>query len=294
MALNVQTRCMEKLMSKNWLFGKVMMPLTGLLVLFLSVGWINIFSQLMFSSVDLPVPTVMISIDLIKTSEQNQESSVLVNHIASFSDNDTTIDLHSKVSLGFIPHVKVPSVYTESYSLPIFASEFLLSIPSLLASVHDHSKELIHNYNFEDAKAINKESYMEASFKKDLPSPQFKIPSHYASFFSVTIMQDRSPPAISLKSMKSFSEHSPKPRLRPNNSAPETFVSLGYFTQETNLIRALNSIEMTGYPYQKTQANLLGKSGYLFKLGPFYTKEDAEKALEISKIIGFEDAYKIN
>ena len=294
MALNVQTSCMEKLMSKNWLFGKVMMPLTGLLVLFLSVGWINIFSQLMFSSVDLPVPTVMSSIDLIKTSEQNQESSVLVNQIASFSDNDTTIDLHSKVSLGFIPHVKVPSVYTESYSLPIFASEFLLSIPSLLASLQDHSTELIHNYNFEDVNAINEESYMEASVTKDLPPSQFNFPSHYASFFSVTIMQDRSPPAISLKSMKKFSGNSPKPRLRPNNFAPETFVSLGYFTLEPNLIRALKSIELTGYTYKKTQAKLLGQSGYLLKIGPFYTKEDAEKAVEIAKIIGFEDAYKIN
>ena len=294
MASNLLIYYMEKLMSKNWLFGKVMVPLVSLLVVLLSIVWINIFSQLMLSSIDLPNPTIMSSINVIKTSEQTQESSVLLNQIASFPDNDPKIDLQSKISLEFVSHVEVPSVYTESYSLPIFASEFLLSIPSLLANLQDHSEELIHNYNLEDLKALNDESYIKTSFAKDLSSPQFQIPSNYASFFSVTIMQDRTPPAISLKSMKKFSGHSPKPRLRPNNLAPEIFVSLGYFTLETNLIRALKSIEMTGYPYQKTQANLLGKSGYLFKIGPFFTKADAEKALEISKLIGFEDAYKIN
>jgi cell division protein FtsN len=55
----------------------------------------------------------------------------------------------------------------------------------------------------------------------------------------------------------------------------------------------LETIAITGYPKQLTQITISGKSGHWVRIGPFNSQEKASKALEITKSMGFNDAYKI-
>jgi hypothetical protein len=125
---------------------------------------------------------------------------------------------------------------------------------------------------------------------------QFNLPSNYASFFSVTLMQDKLPPKIpteiSLFSVKRNVTSSIRPKLRPENGDKAIKIAVGYFSQRENVTKAIKTVEMTGYPFQKTAMGT--DEAYLLTLGPFTSLTNAKKALEIAKIIGFEDAYFLN
>jgi hypothetical protein len=123
--------------------------------------------------------------------------------------------------------------------------------------------------------------------------PQFNLSSNYASFFSVTLMQDKLPPKIMTKishfSVKRNATSSIRPKLRPENDVKAIKIAVGYFLQRENVTKAIKTVEMTGYPFQKIP---LGTGdGHLLTLGPFTSHTNAKKALEIAKIIGFDDAY---
>jgi len=126
--------------------------------------------------------------------------------------------------------------------------------------------------------------------------PQFGLPSNYASFFSVTLMQDKLPPnipsEISHFSVKRSVIASIRPKLRPENDNKGIKIAVGYFSQRENVTKAIKTVEMTGYPFQKTPMGT--GDAHLLTLGPFTSKTNAKKALEIAKIIGFEDAYFLN
>jgi cell division septation protein DedD len=116
------------------------------------------------------------------------------------------------------------------------------------------------------------------------------------SFFSVTLMQDRLPPVISRDSVSeagtTWKTYSPKPKLRPQNLENRILIAVGYFTMKQNLDRTLQTLELTGYPY--SHKRLEEQKGSLVTVGPFTSKNSAKKALEITKFIGFSDAYILN
>jgi hypothetical protein len=180
--------------------------------------------------------------------------------------------------------------------LPIFASKFLLSIPELFSSVEKNGSKLensLNKFQIEQAKDIDRLKYKQVI---DPLNSQFDLQSNYASFFSVTLMQDRLPPAISYNSvskvMASRKAYSPKPRLRPKNLDNRILIAIGYFNMKQNLDRTLQTLELTGYPY--SQKRLEEQEGTLVTVGPFTNKSSAKKALEITKFMGFSDAYILN
>jgi cell division protein FtsN len=111
-------------------------------------------------------------------------------------------------------------------------------------------------------------------------------------------MQDRLPPVIEAQSsnwaINRERQTSPKPQLRNTDDSRKLYVSIGYFTNQENLKRTLETIEITGYPKQFTQITISGKAGHWVRIGPFNSQEKASKALEITKSMGFSDAYKIS
>ena len=124
---------------------------------------------------------------------------------------------------------------------------------------------------------------------------QFTVPSNYASFFSVTLMQDRLPPAMIQNSVSVPKvirrASSPKPKLRPQSLNNGILIAVGYFTIKQNLERTLQTLELTGYPFSQKK---LKEDGSLVTVGPFPSKTSAQKALEITKFVGFSDAYILN
>ena len=276
---------------------KLTLPFLGFVLLMCLMGWFNLFGQLMKLSTNLPSPTVMTTLDFNQSVPDEHKSSAQLNRIASFPDTDTNIHLKTHSELFSPIQENAPVISPQSFSPPLIASQFLLTIPNLFAGVQNNERVLIsavQQANSGDHWREPATSHMSVS---DPVNQQFAIPSHYASFFAVTLMQDRLPPVIETESsnwaLNRDRQTSPKPRLRNTYDSRELYVSIGYFTNQDNLKRTLETIAITGYPKQFTQITISGKPGHWVRIGPFNSQEKASKALEITKSMGFSDAYKI-
>ena len=262
------------------------------------MGWLNVFGQLMKLSINLPSPTLMTTLGFNQYLPDEHKSSAQLNRIASFPDTDTNVRLKTHSELFSPLQENAPVISPQSFTPPLIASQFLLTIPNLFANVQNNERVLISAMQQADAGDHWREPATSDMSGTDPVNQQFAIPSHYASFFAVTLMQDRLPPVIEAQSsnwaINRERQTSPKPRLRNIDDSRKLYVSIGYFTNQDNLKRTLETIAITGYPKQFTQITISGKSGHWVRIGPFNSQEKASKALEITKSMGFSDAYKIS
>jgi hypothetical protein len=285
---------MKSFVSKNWMGKNLILLSWGLLLLALSSMWLNIFGELLKGSVDLPVPTATTELVGADLKTVAHEKSILINKIASYPDYDTNV----RVPYATLPNITdehLPAIIRKSYAPPLFASEFLLSIPELFSSLENHGIKLKDNVTVaKDAQSLQ---YQGPGYEHTLDpvNAQFNVPSNYASFFSVTLMQDRLPPALTQNSNSVpnliRTASSPKPKLRPESLNNGILIAVGYFTIKQNLERTLQTLELTGYPFSQKK---LKEDGSLVTVGPFPSKTSAQKALEITKFVGFSDAYILN
>ena len=285
---------MKNFVSKNWMGKNLILLSWGLLLLALSSLWLNIFSELLKGSVDLPVPTATTELVDVDLKNFAHEKSILINKIASYPDDDTNVRV-PYATLSNITDEQIPVIIRKSYAPPLFASEFLLSIPKLFSSLENHGIKLKDNVTgTEGAQSL---LYQELDYEHTLDplNAQFNVPSNYASFFSVTLMQDRLPPALTQNSVSAPTvirkASSPKPKLRPESLDNGILIAVGYFTVKQNLERTLQTLKLTGYPFSQKK---LREEGSLVTVGPFPSKTSAQKALEITKFVGFADAYILN
>ena len=281
-------------MSKMRHKQKLTLPLLGFVLIMCLMGWFNVFGQLMQLSINLPSPTLMTTLGFNQSVPDEHKSSALLNRIASFPDTDTNVRLKTRSDLFLPMQENAPVISPQSFSPPLFASQFLLAIPNLFADIQNNERVLFSAMQQSNSGDHWSEPAKSHSSKTDPVNQQFEIPSHYASFFAVTLMQDRLPPVIDLQSSSWARLTSLKPRLRNTDDSQELYVSIGYFTNQENLKRTLETIAITGYPNQHTQITISGKSGHWVRIGPFNSQEKASKALEITKSMGFSDAYKIS
>ena len=276
---------------------KLILPFLGFVLLMCLMGWLNVFGQLMKLSINLPSPTLMTTLGFNQSVLDEHKSSAQLNRIASFPDTDTNIHLKTHSELFSPMQENAPVISSQSFSPPLIASQFLLKIPNLFDDVQNNERVLISAVQQANSGDHWRQSATSHSSRTDPVNQQFEVPSHYASFFAVTLMQDRLPPVIETESsnwaLNRDRQTSPKPRLRNTYDSRELYVSIGYFTNQDNLKRTLETIAITGYPKQFTQITISGKPGHWVRIGPFNSQEKASKALEITKSMGFSDAYKI-
>lgn len=296
MAPFLLNRCMKNFVSKIWMGKNLVLVSWGVLLVALSFVWLNVFSNLLSAAVDLPVPLAATELETSSIEFVAGEKSFLVNKIASYPDKDPHVRVSYYALSDGLFTVSVPNITTKTYKLPIFATNFLLSIPELFSSVEKNGIKLESSFNkFQSVQAevIDRLQYKQVT---DPLNSQFNLQSNYASFFSVTLMQDRLPPVISRDSVSEArttrKTYSPKPKLRPQNLDNKILIAVGYFTMKQNLDRTLQTLELTGYPY--SHKRLEEQKGSLVTVGPFTSKNSAKKALEITKFIGFSDAYILN
>ena len=284
-------------MSKIRHIKKLTLPFLGGLLLICSLGWFSLFSQLMQLSVNLPSPILMTTLDFSLLVPHEHKSSVQLNRIGSFPDTNKNVRLKTQSDLLSPMSENAPVISIKSYSPPVFASQFLLTIPKLFTDIQNNERVLLAAVQQADSGNYWRVPAKNHSFASDPINQQFEIPSNYASFFAVTLMQDRLPPVIEPQASNwAFDRErqtSPKPRLRNTNDSQLLYVSIGYFINQENLNRTLETIAITGYSKQFTQITISGKSGHWVRIGPFNSQEKASKALEITKSMGFNDAYKI-
>ena len=287
---------MINFMSKIWMGKNLVLVSWGILLAVLSFVWLNVFSNLLNTAIDLPVPLAATELDTNSLEIVADEKSFLINKIAAYSDKDPNVRVSYDALSGEFFTVSVPNITTKTYELPIFATHFLLSIPKLFSSVEKNGLKLESSFNkFQSgqAKATDRIKYKPVT---DPLNSQFDLQSNYASFFSVTLMQDRLPPAISQDSVPEArttrKTYSPRPKLRPQNLNNGVLIAVGYFTMKQNLDRTLQTLDLTGYPY--SHKRLEEQKGSLVTVGPFTSRSSAKKALEITKFVGFSDAYILN
>jgi len=277
---------------------KLTLPLLGFVLIMCLMGWFNVFGQLMQLSINLPSPTLMTTLGFNQSVPDVHKSSAQLNRIASFPDTDTNVRSTTRSDLFFPMQDNAPVISPQSFIPPLFASQFLLAIPNLFADIQNNERVLFSAMQQSNSGDHWREPAKSHSSKTDPVNQQFEVPSHYASFFAVTLMQDRLPPVIETQSsnwaLNRERQTSPMPRLRNTNDSPKLYVSIGYFTNQENLKRTLETIAITGYPKQFTQITISGKSGHWVRIGPFKNQEKASKALEITRSMGFGDAYKIS
>jgi hypothetical protein len=277
---------------------KLILPFFGFVLLMCLMGWLNVFGQLMKLSINLPSPSLMTTLGFDQSVPDEHKSSAQLNRIASFPDTDTNVRLKTHSELLSPLQENAPVILPQSFTPPLIASQFLLTIPNLFANVQNNERVLISAMQQADAGDHWREPATSDMSGTDPVNQQFAIPSHYASFFAVTLMQDRLPPVIEAQSsnwaINRERQTSPKPQLRNTDDSRKLYVSIGYFTNQENLKRTLETIAITGYPKQFTQITISGKSGHWVRIGPFNSQEKASKALEITKSMGFSDAYKIS
>ena len=285
---------MKNFVSKNWMCKNLILLSWGLLLLALSSMWLNIFGELLKGSVDLPVPTATTELVDVDLKTVAHEKSILINKIAAYPDYDTNVRV-PYATLSNITDEQIPVIIIKSYAPPLFATEFLLSIPELFSSIENHGIKLKDNVT--GTKGAQSMLYKGLDYEHTLDplNAQFTVPSNYASFFSVTLMQDRLPPAMTQNSVSVPKvirrASSPKPKLRPQSLNNGILIAVGYFTIKQNLERTLQTLELTGYPFSQKK---LKEDGSLVTVGPFPSKTSAQKALEITKFVGFSDAYILN
>ena len=278
---------MINIMSKIWMGKNLVLVSWGILLVALSFVWLNVFSNLLTAAIDLPVPLAATELETSSIEFIAGEKSFLINKIASYPDKDP----HVRVSYGALSDglftVSVPNITNKTYELPIFATNFLLSIPELFSSIEKNGLKLQSSFNkFQtvQAKVTNRLQYKKVT---DPLNSQFELQSNYASFFSVTLMQDRLPPAISQdsvpKARTTRKTYSPRPKLRPQNLNNGVLIAVGYFTMKQNLDRTLQTLDLTGYPY--SHKRLEEQKGSLVTVGPFTSRSSAKKALEITKFV---------
>ena len=284
-------------MSKIRYKQKLILPFLGFVLLMCLMGWLNVFGQLMKLSINLPSPTLMTTLGFNQSVPDEHKSSAQLNRIASFPDTDTNVRLKTRSDLFLPMQENAPAILPQSFSPPLFASQFLLAIPNLFADVQYNERVLLAGMQHPNSGDRWRQPATSHSSVTDPVNQQFEVPSHYASFFAVTLMQDRLPPVIETESsnwaLNRNRQTSPKPRLRNTYDSQELYVSIGYFTNQDNLKRTLETIAITGYPKQYTQITISGKAGHWVRIGPFNSQEKASKAVEITKSMGFSDAYKI-
>jgi len=287
---------MINFMSKIWMGKNLVLVSWGILLAVVSFVWLHVFSNLLNAAIDLPVPLAATELDTSSLKIVADEKSFLINKIASYPDKDPHVHAsYDTLSSEFFT-VSVPNITTKTYELPILATHFLLSIPELFSSVEKNGLKLESSFNkFQSvqAKATDTLQYKPVT---DPINSQFDLQSNYASFFSVTLMQDRLPPAISQDSVSEAKTtqktYSPRPKLRPQNLDNRILIAVGYFTMKQNLDRTLQTLDLTGYPY--SHKRLEEQKGSLVTVGPFTSRSSAKKALEITKFVGFSDAYILN
>ena len=258
--------------------------------------WLNIFSQLYERSVDLPIPLTYsdLSTDrfnsyLILPSKLPIPSTTK-NTKAPFVFERSVNKLHQ-------PTEEIsPVALANDYFIYPISGQVLDQILSLSKFSETVTTSFQKNYSYNQIGDTG--DHLSSNYKMSLEPkiPQFSLPSNYASFFSVTLMQDKLPPnipsEISYFSVNRSVTASIRPKLRPENNDKGIKIAVGYFSQRENVTKAIKTVEMTGYPFQKTPMGT--GDAHLLTLGPFTSKTNAKKALEIAKIIGFEDAYFLN
>jgi len=100
---------------------------------------------------------------------------------------------------------------------------------------------------------------------------------------------DELPPHITQKNNNLFT--SLRPKMRPTLPEKQLYIAVGYYKDPENILKVEKHIGLTGYNIMRTFITTGNVTGQQIIVGPFTQNLQISKALEIIRILGYEDAY---
>jgi hypothetical protein len=280
--------------------------LLGMVILLggLSAAWLDIFYQLTVQENEYPAPQIQSQID----------------NIASFSTPSLDLPMRNLNAVDYLSEVKRTSVpprliFAKILTLP---PKLGISPPAKLIIEGPIAKQLVWLANstadirtkLAEAEKSNRQistpqnSLSRAAFREDPKITQFAINSGHTAFLANgLLLESPNQTELSMKNESNFATLNSvkfnkkaqimRPKLRPKDLNSGIYIAIGFYARPESLQNASEALSLTGYSFRSQKRKLRGTDGNLVTAGPFSTKNNANVALDILKIMGFTDAYVI-
>ena len=115
--------------------------------------------------------------------------------------------------------------------------------------------------------------------------------AHLSMIFASNNMDflDELPPHLTQKNNNLI--NSLRPKMRPTLPEKQLYIAVGYYKDPENILKVEKHIGLTGYNIMRTFITTGNVTGQQIVVGPFTQNLQISKALEIIRILGYEDAY---
>jgi hypothetical protein len=294
---------MSEFLSNIW---RKKVSLLGMLILLggLSAAWLDVFYQLTVQENEYPAPQIQSQID----------------NLDSFSTPSLDLPMRylneeyylSKLkSTSFPPGLVLTKIFISPPNLDISPPEKLIiagpiskQLIWLAKSAADLRTKLAEVENNNSQISTSQSSVLRASYREDPKITQFAINSGHTAFLANgLLMESPNQTGLTMKTATNFAAANSvksnkkanimRPKLRPKDLNSGIYIAIGFYARPESLQNASEALSLTGYPFRSQRRKLRGTDGNFVTAGPFSTKNNANAALDILKIMGFSDAYVI-
>ena len=294
---------MNEFLSNIW---RKKVSLLGMLILLggLSAAWLDVFYQLTVQENEYPAPQIQSQVD----------------NLDSFSTPSLDLPMRylneeyylSKLkSTSFPPGLVLTKIFISTPNLDISPPEKLMiagplakQLMWLAKSTTDLGNKLAEVENNNTQISTSQSSVLHASYREDPKITQFAINSGHTAFLANgLVMESPNQTGLIMKTATNFAAANSvksnkkanimRPKLRPKDLNSGIYIAIGFYARPESLQNASEALSLTGYPFRSQRRKLRGTDGNFVTAGPFSTKNNANAALDILKIMGFSDAYVI-
>ena len=294
---------MSEFLSNIW---RKKVSLLGMLILLggLSAAWLDVFYQLTVQENEYPAPQIQSQIDNL-----DPFSTPSLDLPMRYLNEEYYL---SKLkSTSFPPGLVLTKIFISPPNLDISPPEKLIiaepiskQLIWLAKSAADLRTKLAEVENNNSQISKSQSSVLHASYREDPKITQFAINSGHTAFLANgLLMESPNQTGLNMKtatnlaaanSVKSNKQANiMRPKLRPKDLNSRIYIAIGFYARPESLQNASEALSLTGYPFRSQKRKLRGTDGNFVTAGPFSTKNNANAALDILKIMGFSDAYVI-
>jgi hypothetical protein len=294
---------MSVILSNIW---RKKVSLLSILILLggLLTAWLDIFYQLIVQENEYPAPQIQSQIDNLDSFS----TSSLDLPMPNLSEEDYLSKLKST---SFPPGLVFTKIFISPPNLDISPPEKLIiagplakQLMWLAKSTTDLGNKLAAAANNMSQISTSQSSMLHASYREDPKITQFAINSGHTAFLANgLLMESPNQTGLAMKTATNYATTNSvksnkkakiiRPQLRPKDLKSGIYIAIGFYARAESLQNASKALSLTGYPFRNQKRKLKGIDGNLVTAGPFITKDNANVALGILKIMGFTDAYVI-
>jgi len=318
---------MRIILSRFWVLRRIPIPALGMVLIFLSYAWVTLLNQISTLVNFNQAPAIGEAISLLGEYNSDKENFTHTP-IASTFHNQGAIDAHLHnfaeiSSVGedlegvFLMHnaeeLPISSANIERFTTPptVIGYEWTVAdiapfnkayIDNAVYSDVDMQRKLIQSsVVFSDTRIeehpfiqdITKDAFLlsQKSLPEIILGAEQRSPSQILSLAEDMIRSQNSdffPIEVKIND-DPYTFATNKPRLRPEKLENSMFVAVGLYSKKPNFERVWDTLNDKGFQIAKSYIDR--HNAHRVSIGPFIDQEDAQIALSVAKIMGFNDAY---